>query len=68
VESGRDMASRQGGSAAKRSLAVKLVGRNRIITRGKEVPCTRVRRRDEARLTSTRSSLINQTGYYLFVC
>jgi hypothetical protein len=30
----REMASRQGGSAAKGSSAVKLVGRNRIITRG----------------------------------
>ena len=41
----REVASRQGGSAAKgSSSAVKLVGRNRIITRGKEASC----RRDEA--------------------
>ena len=40
----REVASRQGGSAAKGSSAVKLVGSNRIITRGKEASC----RRDEA--------------------
>ena len=44
----REVASRQGGSAAKGSSAVKLVGRNRIIyTRKGSVVCG-VCRRDEA--------------------